>query len=122
MAGYCTKEKRGGSMKNNKNYSIIRFIIALILLILFLSPLLIIVLGSFKTYSEIMTNAISLPKEFSFDNFKNVFRDMNYPKAFLNTAIVTLLGTTGIVIVGSFAGYMLSRTKQNSATYCLFSA
>lgn len=106
-------------MKNNKNYSIIRFIIALILLVLFLSPLLIIVLGSFKTYSEIMTNAISLPKEFSFDNFKNVFRDMNYPKAFLNTAIVTLLGTTGIVIVGSFAGYMLSRTKTK-LSYLLF--
>lgn len=105
-------------MKKNKS-SFILFVIALIILIISLSPLVIVILGAFKSYSEIMTNAISIPKSFSFVNFSNVFKDMDYPRTFMNTAIVTLLGTAGIVIVGSLAGYMLSRTKTN-LSYILF--
>lgn len=103
----------------NKKSPIILFLIALILVIIMLSPLALVILGSFKSYSEIMLNAISLPKTLSFQNFTNVFKDMNYPRAFLNTAIVTFLGTAGIVITGSLAGYKLSRTKTN-LSYILF--
>lgn len=106
-------------MIENKKSSIILFVIALILLIIMLSPLALVILGAFKSYSEIMTNAISMPKTLSFQNFYNVFRDMNYPKAFLNTALATLLGTAGIVVFGSLAGYKLSRTKTN-LSYVLF--
>ncbi|MDT8716887.1 carbohydrate ABC transporter permease [Clostridium sp. 19966] len=102
-----------------KTSSAILFVIALILLLIVLSPLALVVLGAFKSYSEIMTNAISLPKSLSFQNFINVFKDMNYPKAFVNTAIVTFLGTLGIIIVGSLAGYKLSRTKTKTS-YVLF--
>ena len=110
MANFLTKKTGGGDMKN-KLTSIILFIIILIVLVAFLSPLVIVVLGAFKTYSEIMIDAIALPKNFTFENFANVFRDMKYPNAFINTALVTLIGSTGIVIFGSLAGYMLSRTK-----------
>lgn len=106
-------------MNKNRTSSYILFAVALVLLIVFLSPLAMIVLGAFKTYSEIMTNAISIPENLSFENFYNVFRDMNYPKAFLNTASVTFIGTFGIVIIGSLAGYMLSRTKTK-LSYILF--
>jgi len=105
-------------MKNKKS-SVILFIAALILLIISLSPLIIVIIGSFKSYSEIMTNAVSLPKSLSLINFKNAFKEMNYPRAFLNTLIVTVLGTAGIVIFGSLAGYMLSRTKTR-ISYILF--
>ena len=91
---------------------VILFIIMLIMLLIFLSPLVIVVLGAFKTYSEIMTDALALPQNLTFENFLNVFRDMKYPNAFINTAIVTLVGSAGIVIFGSLAGYMLSRTSK----------
>ncbi|MDV3425869.1 MAG: carbohydrate ABC transporter permease, partial [Bacillota bacterium] len=103
----------------NKKSSVILFIAALILLIVSLSPLIIVIIGSFKSYSEIMTNAVSLPKSLSLINFVNAFKEMNYPRAFLNTLIVTVLGTAGIVIFGSLAGYMLSRTKTR-ISYILF--
>jgi len=106
-------------MIKNRKPSFVLSVTALILLIVMLSPLALIVLGSFKTYSEIMTNAISIPEKLSFQNFLNVFRDMNYPRAFLNTVIVTFLGTLGIVFIGSLAGYKLSRTKTN-LSYILF--
>jgi len=103
---------------------VILFIIMLIMLLIFLSPLVIVVLGAFKTYSEIMTDALALPQNLTFENFLNVFRDMKYPNAFINTAIVTLVGSAGIVIFGSLAGYMLSRTKTKLSfrlfIYCIF--
>ena len=46
----------------NKLTSIIFFVIMLIVLVIFLSPLVIVVLGAFKTYSEIMTDALALPQ------------------------------------------------------------
>ncbi|KUO77330.1 MAG: sugar ABC transporter permease [Clostridia bacterium BRH_c25] len=106
-------------MIKNRKPSFVLSVVALMLLIIMLAPLALIILGAFKTYSEIMTNAISIPERLSFQNFSNVFRDMNYPKAFLNTVLVTILGTLGIVIVGSLAGYKLSRTKTN-LSYILF--
>lgn len=123
MANFITEETGGGDMKK-KIVSIILFVIMLIILVIFLSPLVIVILGAFKTYSEIMTDALALPQNFASENFLNVVRDMKYPNAFINTAIVTLIGSVGIVIFGSLAGYMLSRTKTKLSfklfIFCIF--
>jgi len=37
---------------------------------------------------------------------------MNYPRLFLNTLFVTSMGVAGVVLLGSLAGYKLSRTKS----------
>ena len=47
--------------------------------LLYLYPLLLVVINSFKTFSEIMTNVVALPSHFNLDNFRNAFTLMKYP-------------------------------------------
>lgn len=95
----------------------------LLLVLLYLSPLGMMLLNAFKSYSEIMTNVLSAPEKITFKNFAVVFSDMNYPKVFLNTLFVTLLGVAGIVFFGSMAGYKMARVKKRyskiSFLYCI---
>jgi raffinose/stachyose/melibiose transport system permease protein len=79
--------------------------------IVYLYPLILVVINSFKTFSEIMTNVVALPSHFSLDNFRNAFTLMKYPHLFLNTLLVTAIGTCGVVLLSSLAGYKLSRTR-----------
>jgi raffinose/stachyose/melibiose transport system permease protein len=106
-------------MKKQKFGSKIVFIVLILFLICYLSPLILVIFGSFKSYSEIMTNVLSIPQKFTFGNFSTVFSSMNYPKSFLNTLIVTVIGVAGIVILGSLAGYKLSRVKTKYS-YLIF--
>ncbi|MGE4465673.1 carbohydrate ABC transporter permease, partial [Sphaerochaeta sp.] len=77
----------------------------------YLYPLFLVVINSFKTFSEITSNVLALPKSLVFENFSNAFRIMNYPQYFLNTLLATAVGVSGVVLVSSMAGYKLSRTK-----------
>ena len=108
-------------MKKQKIGSIIVYVILIIILLCYLSPLILVIFGSFKSYSEIMTNVLSIPKKITFGNFSNVFSSMDYPRSFLNTLIATAIGVTGVVIFGSLAGYKLSRvkTKYSSILFML---
>jgi raffinose/stachyose/melibiose transport system permease protein len=70
-----------------------------------------------------MKNVLALPEHFSLKNFAVVFQDMNYPLTFFNTFVVTLIGTVGIVIFGSMAGYKMARVKTRYSRltflYCI---
>ena len=77
----------------------------------YLYPLFLVLINSFKTFSEITSNVLALPTKLVFENFTNAFRIMNYPQYFLNTLIATAVGVSGVVLVSSLAGYRLSRTK-----------
>lgn len=111
------------TLRQEKRIPILIFTILFIVVILYLLPLALMLLNSVKNYDEIMKNVLAAPAHFSFDNFKVVFGDMNYPLTFLNTLIVTLIGTTGIVIFGAMAGYKMARVKTRysrfSFLYCI---
>ncbi len=79
--------------------------------IIYLYPLLVVVINSLKTFAEITTNVIALPKKLEFANYANAFRLMEYPRLFLNTLTATGVGVIGVVLVSSMAGFKLSRTK-----------
>lgn len=87
-------------------------------LAVYLAPLAMVILNAFKRYDEIMTNVLSFPEVLTFENFAVVFKDMNYPAAFMNTLAVTALGVLGIVTLGSMAGYKLARVKTRYSKIC----
>ncbi len=86
------------------------FLLFFVIVLLYLSPLALMVINSFKDYSQIMSDVVSLPKKITFENFQNVFTQMDFPKTFMNTVTTTAIGVFGIVILGATAGYKLSRT------------
>jgi len=94
-------------------------IILLIFIIVFLAPFIMIFYNSLKSYSEIMTDVLALPKKISWENYLNALKLMKYPRVFLNTFIVTILGIAGIVLFGSMAGYKLARTKTRYSKFLL---
>ncbi len=86
-------------------------LLLLLAALLYLYPLFLVVINSMKSFSEVMTNVIALPGGISFENYIKAIELMEYPRLFLNTLIVTVLGVTGVVLLSAMAGYKLSRTK-----------
>jgi raffinose/stachyose/melibiose transport system permease protein len=94
------------SVKNR----IINILVALFAL-LYLVPFYFLIVNSFKTYAEIITNTSALPKHFNFNNFIKAFKAMEYIRVFMNSFIITLISNLGLVVISSMAAYRLVRKK-----------
>lgn len=105
-----------------KRYNNVLSLAFLLLLIFVLLPFCLIVLNSFKSLLEIAQNILGLPASFSLDNYIRAWKILDYPHAFLNTLIVTILGNAGLIIFGTMTGYWLARhrTRLNRFLYILF--
>jgi raffinose/stachyose/melibiose transport system permease protein len=82
-----------------------------VIAVAYLYPLILVVLNSVKSFSEIMSNVVALPAHLTLENFSNAFTLMRYPNLFLNTLLVTSMGSAGVVLLASTAGFRLSRTR-----------
>ena len=102
-------------MKPNKTRSKVfslLFLAALTFIaLIYLYPLFLVIINSFKTYEEITVDVIALPKKPTLNNYIDTWKIMDYPPLFFNTLIATALGVAGVVLVSALAGYKLSRTK-----------
>ncbi|GLX67354.1 carbohydrate ABC transporter permease [Paenibacillus glycanilyticus] len=98
--------------RQSKSGRIILEVVMVLLSLLFLYPLFLAIINSFKSFGEVMKDVIALPHKLSFGNYEHVWNVINYPKLFLNNFIITALGLAGIVLVSSIAAYKLARTKS----------
>lgn len=99
-------------MRKRKN--VLRPLLYIILIIyglVTLYPFLWAVSASFKTFKEITGGGISIiPKNFTFQNYIDIFTGTaNYPRWFMNSLYVAVLGTIVNVILNSMAGYALAQ-------------
>lgn len=101
-------------MNSLKKSNKLALIIALVLAIFFLVPLLYMFLTSFKTLSESISSPELLPRNWTLENYQNLlFESADTPivRWLFNTALVTVVGTTLVVIIDVFAAYALSRLQ-----------
>lgn len=105
-----------------KHGMIILEVIMLILSIIYIYPIILIVINSLKTNSELMLNVLSLPKKLMISNYTYVWNYISYPRLFLNNVLVTTVGVAGIIVLASFTAYMISRrnTKGSFFLYLFF--
>lgn len=96
------------------------FSVLLLIVLIMLFPFYLVIINAFKSYQEIVRNVVSLPTGLSLENFAEAFTRMNYPTAFLNTLIVTVTGTAGIVFLASLAGYQIARNKTRTSKSIFF--
>ena len=83
---------------------------ALILIALFaLAPLLWAISSAFKSDAEIMTNLSPIPIEPTLEHFRVVLAETEFGLWFRNSLLVSLGVTLLSVVVGSLAGYAMSR-------------
>lgn len=82
-------------------------VVGLVLLVV-LYPQVWMVLGSFKTQSEFLSNpALSLPQQWQFDNYVDALTNGNVARNYLNSVIATVPSVILIVFIGVAAGYAL---------------
>ena len=90
---------------------IVAIIILVLCSIVFLLPIFYLFINSFKSMEEIMRSFIALPTSWTLDNYINAWKQIDYPKIFLNTLFLTVGSVVITVLFSSLAGYKLQRTK-----------
>jgi N-acetylglucosamine transport system permease protein len=91
--------------------------------ILVIAPLAWTVMASFKNNTEIfLGNPFALPSSFNFDSYVRAWNDAHVGRYFLNSVFVVAVSTTGTMLFGSMAAYVLARYKffGNRFIYYLF--
>jgi ABC-type glycerol-3-phosphate transport system permease component len=84
--------------------------VATILFCIYMLPIFWMVSYAFQTPQEIVSGKW-LPAHVNFDNFNTIFGRAKLGQWFLNSLIVSVSSTIGIVLVSAFAGYALGRMK-----------
>jgi raffinose/stachyose/melibiose transport system permease protein len=88
--------------------------------ILMLIPIYYLLVTTFKTTAEAAANPMGLPSSFDFSIYVDAFIQMDYPRAFLNTLLITLGSVVGVVIFGSMAGFALNRRSKSRLAAIVF--
>lgn len=83
----------------------------IVMLILFVFPLFMILINSFKSRIEIVRNPITLPSNWSWQNYSEAFTTMNFTTALVNSLIVTVLSVILILVFSSSLAFFLVRWK-----------
>lgn len=87
-------------------------LILLVFTVVILSPVLYLLLGAFKKRKDIVKHPFTLTKEmFILENFPKAVNNMNYWKALLYTALITVISLLIVIIVSSIAGFAVARAK-----------
>lgn len=100
--------------------SVLVNIAVVVLCLLYLFPIYIILVNSFKSRSELYENILSFPSSFSFQYYAEAMDKMNFLKAFGNSLIVTIISIVIIVVLASMTAWMLVRS-DNKISKILFS-
>lgn len=82
-----------------------------VVVVIYAIPLYIAVVNSVKPYSEIVLSPLSLPKDFTLQNFVDTWINADIPRLYLNSIIITGSSLLLLVFTASMAAYILSRKK-----------
>jgi len=80
--------------------------------VLFLSPVYIMVVNSFKTRQELYDNVLALPESFTLEYYIGAMEKMNFMSALGNSLFITIVSVIFIVILASMTSWMLARTDN----------
>src|SRR5215469_7290057 len=114
--------KRGNKPQKWGNPGV--YFIALLLIGVSLGPVVYIVLGGFRTNSQITVSPAGLPNPWVFSNYIGILKSGTFWGEFGNSIIVAVVSTLGVVVLGIMVSFALARYdfKLKGAMYALFAA
>ncbi len=114
--------KRGDKPQKWGNPGI--YFIALLLIGVSLGPVVYIVLGGFRTNSQITVSPAGLPHPWVFSNYTGILKSGIFWGEFKNSVIVAVVTTAGVVVLGLMVSFALARYefKLKGAMYALFAS
>ena len=98
--------------KRRKRNTIILVIVLTVISLIFIYPVFLMFLNSFKPFGEVVSDPIALPKEPTLENYTYVIDKIHYLSLFLNNVMITVIGIVGIVVFSSMAAYILDRSTN----------
>jgi len=112
-----TKEKEGIKPGSKRGVNTLLSIIFSVIALIYILPVFVVLLNSFKLTTEITVSPFSLPDADSFVGISNYVKGMTegqYPfyKAVINSLFVTVLSTAAILIFTSMCAWYIVRVKS----------
>lgn len=99
-------------MKNKRRNKFIIEIAGILLALLWLSPFYLMIVNAFKTKREIFSDVLGAPGEWTFENFKQAFIDLDFVSSFSYSVFISVASVILIILFSSMAGYALARNKS----------
>jgi len=84
-----------------------------IITVMVVFPFVWMIILSFKTNTEIMTNPLALPQMFNIDNYKRAFEVLDYGKLYGNTIFVCLCSIVIELVITFFSSFVIARLHFN---------
>ena len=106
-------EKKSMGLKARKNIAnTLTYTLLILLACIILTPIFFVIVTAFKTDAEIsFQNFQWLPHSLNFDAFVNAWQLVNWPRAFANSFLITVIVVVGSLFFNSLAGYAFSRLE-----------
>ena len=100
----------------------LKHLLCIVLCLIIVSPMYLVLVNSFKTKGEAARMNLSLPTEWHFENYVEVFKQAKLSTGLTNSLIYALTATVVGVTLSAMASYVLSRnrTKLNRFFYFFF--
>ena len=100
------------------------YLVALLLIAGSLGPVVYIMLGGFRTNSQITTSPAGLPSPWVASHYIDVLNSVTFWGEFANSVIVASVSTIGVVLLGVMVSYVIARYdfKLKGVMYSLFAA
>lgn len=96
-------------------------ILLIIFALIFLSPIYIMLVNSFKSRKELYENALALPNDYSFQYYMEAMKKMNFLTALGNSVFVTVMTVLFVIVLSSMTAWMLVR-RDNMVSKIIFMA
>jgi raffinose/stachyose/melibiose transport system permease protein len=113
--------KKGSGLSNARWYT---YLVAYVFVGVCIAPVLFIVLGGFRSNSQITLDPSGFPSPWQLGNYADVLANSTFWQQMGNSAFVGILTTLGVVVLGVMASYVIARYdfRGSSAMYSLFAA
>lgn len=100
------------------------YVLSLVLVLICVTPVVYIIVGGFRTNSQITRDPAGMPNPWNFENYKTVFASNTFWNELVNSLIVSLGTMVGVVALALMVSFVIARYRfrLNKALYSLFAA
>jgi ABC-type glycerol-3-phosphate transport system permease component len=89
-----------------------RNLLTVLFAVVYLIPLYVAVVNSFKTYWEVIKSPLALPSSPTLENFTEAFHASNILSLYGTSILITFTSVTLLVLISSTAAYIIIRRKN----------
>lgn len=104
------KKKKAGNSYQDRITQVIFYVVAVLMILMVIYPLWFVIIASFSNPADVASGKVWFwPSEIDISGYQELFKQNTIWRSYLNTIIITLVGTLIALAVNIPAGYAMSR-------------